>query len=751
MAKDDDLFSWNRPKPRDADAGALKTLAAQTIQTALQTSNSFRTDVRVIGDTTVKVHTNQGMPWIETFTPRTQHTTPSCPKGDHGFADFFYGEGESNFLGDDPLMGDGPFRKLVDETGARTTPRYMKNNAETKIPLILGLPSLFTGVMRMMMQVMQGVSLEAKAAAKLVHHNQDNGQFAMRVSATFATTHGLFIGEGSSGTVTPWLIEITSGGIWRIPVTFCKRLPSTWRAVLTNTDIEQKHRAKYLTLTNINWAGRVQIADAPEMAEYAQKSGLHANMSWAFNRKGNRAVNCGMGVDPADITGRRRTSTIFTLEITEDADGTPTQATVTTGATDLLMAPFRDDIEGNANAVVQVASSPGHMTTVPLWPGAGNFGSAYGRRTQTPVFAYYDSDDVLDVVYYNFDYTKDTETVVTGNGGAVQTIDVTYPFVDGIGSVTRALVPDDWKTENFTYLPTARFTSKVATPGPQSYNSTSTGGYFALDGSTAQLQENLSAVKYGLGYAAYHRYMATDCFTTETGSRTDIDGPWGQDECWVNIQAYTKNTYTQSESQLNMDVLLIPGYDRTSYIHYTSEDYGLSGRTRTKVDGGISKSTDAVPWYRPNSGGGAEKEPKIMVPGAFNETLAVSQPCLPGNPTMSFTIIHDQSWYCDPMLHAMRLGAGTPTVTGITDSDQSSNTRAIGAVLNGQLVPIEHTTNKEYPKQVTFESPIKYYSCFSGFVPERYAYDTKLDGPSTIAGFSYPSIESRRLAFIGVF
>jgi hypothetical protein len=768
MAKDDDLFSWNRPVPRSSVAGDNLGQAAKIIQTRLQSSDSFRTDTRVVGGATVKVHTNQGMPWVEATAPTSKPVFKSCPRSDWGFIDTTNSQEPSAFLGEDPVMGSGPINKLIDAEGNRKQAKLLKNSSDQKSLIYTMLPSLYTGAMRWVMQVMIGTGLKNLESTNLVAYDSATGDYVPLVSAQWSRSCGLFIGESAGGQPTRYLIEVSASGVYRVPITFCSTLPDNWQAsqdaalLESAADWNSTHRAiaKYWTVLEVSWGNAVLIGDAPSM--YTDHYPLYSDCGWAFDSRGRNAVNTGYRIDPSDPLNSRKICALFQLEITQDGDGVPIAATSYETESDYLMNPVRDDWTGGDKAILQVASAPGVCQTFSCWPGFSNFGNA--TLTDTPVFAYYDQADTLQVARYRYKAPSAPETVTYGSNGTYSIVGVD-PQMGGhlsgfqISHLNRGAgrimsMPPAWGTSNRTYglggSATPTFDTLAGAYAGESYSASRSDGYYAADGPTSyanQLSFSVTQFGYLAGYDACGQHGHVDR-ATWYGNPYDR---WGI-RCLAT--GVTKSTITSSETNTVYEALILHGYDRTSYVHFHYDGNAVRSRSKTRIgapfvqgvnDPEIDASTVGTSWASWSDQG--------------NYTAPENWPCVPG----TLSTQHYQCAYVYNTTAGELIPAHDQTTTGFgpvpavisSEPDQYTDNVTMTLVIGNQQFTLDgeqfltdgNSVTDLYLDGATFT----YTACGSGFVPTRVAYDTYINATSVAAGFNYAACAGRLHAFAGVF
>jgi hypothetical protein len=582
MARKKDFIRPTNP------AGALyATYAMNTMRNAGIGANEMRTDVRYIGDTLVTMRRNQSSPpHVEATAPTTKLELKTCPKGDYGFLDLAT-FGASAVEG--PTSGTESLNATHDETGAVKQNKYLKNTMDQKTFFRAYLPSLYTGGMRRVMQVIHGMgAVEVRKRPDL----WDAENQRLRIQPGYYVTHGVFIGSNKKR----WIIEIGYAGIFRIPVEFCSKLPTNWRAEHAEIEAEgwpnaHKKLARYWTPVQIDWGGYEQIGDVPVYYTNGETP-LYGTCGWAFDSDGHNAVNIGARIDPDDPVNARRRATLYMVTISEDGEGNPGHATCTETEHGELVNRYDDTDANKGPAIIQVASTlrtveglHGYCTTFPCYPGL------IGPRlfsTNTPVFAYYDPADALHVVRFtpvwtggttssstSFNDVKaqyaDTFDVMTGDlsgSAAFYGNDSAWPY--NSNGYSQGILGATWSSESRTEGQTMRFSSPGVSPVSQNYvESRSDSSLQTYGNSFLASGGSYSSVFVLIEWDVTHINLETG----ETNFNKDyrIASVDSSATTRVSVVGVISKTESNSTEKRNHQVLVLHGYDRTSYAVYSRE------------------------------------------------------------------------------------------------------------------------------------------------------------------------------------
>jgi hypothetical protein len=583
-------------RPTNGAGAPYTTYAMNTMRYAGIGDNELRTDVRHVGDTVVTMRRNQSSPpHVEATIPTTKLEPKTCPKGDYGFLDLVtFGAGSA----DGPTSSTESLYATYDETGAVKETKYLKNTSDQKAFFRTYLPSLYTGGMRRVMQIVQGMGMsEVQSRTDL----WDAVNQRLRIQPGYYVTHGVFIGSNQKR----WIIEIGYAGIFRIPVEFCTKLPSNWRALHTEIEASgwpaaHKKLARYWTPVRINWAAYEQIGDVPVYYTNGETP-LYGTCGWAFDSDGHNAVNVGVRIDPDDPLAARRRATLYTATVTEDADGNPGHATCLGGESGELTNHFNDTDPNQGPAVIQVANTlrtvdglHGYCTTFSCYPGT------VGPRlysTATPVFAYYDPDDDLHVVRFtpiwdvantntsvsyeaaraSYAASFDILTGDTAQSSAVYGGDPAWPFP--AAGYNSAVLGATWGSSARTDTITMRFTSPLVAPCPQTYFDNKVESGLLTYGGSFLAAGSYSLITVLIDWSFQSTNLTTGDVSTYRDCRiASLDNSASTRVSAIGVISVTE-TYTDRRDA--HQVLVLHGYDRTSYAVYTRTEVAQEARSTT--------------------------------------------------------------------------------------------------------------------------------------------------------------------------
>lgn len=471
---------------------------------------------------------------------------------------------------------------FIDEAGDPKNARLMRDTVGQKSTLHDYLPSLYTGGMRKLMQVshLRGESL---------FYASGHDSFL----PDWADTYGVWISSPVDGFCNRYIIRICSSGVYRIPITFSRQLPADWQSIeAAAASLPPEEAAQTVgrmwSAGDFNADLAVKIADTPLMYSDGN-GGIYGTCGWAFNTRGTSAVNVGVRIDPDDPFAARRQANLYQLTITE-SDGVPVGATCMLMESGELVNAFDDTDPLKGPAIIQVASNflgeRGYCQTFPCYPGL------IGPRlfsTNTPVFAYY-VEDTMHVVRFTPDWSEsaynDSVSKTTAIGDMISSTDTTvgnlskyaasdpdYPFpaVDYPSSVLGA----QWGIASGNRLRTMRFSSPLVTPvavsklGSNEDNTLETygAGFYAGGASFPSvfmgIQWDVTETDV-MGYVSNYKEYRTASLDSLAESRIMVTGT-------------VQKVRNYAESDANHQVLLLHGFDRTSYAVYTRRDHRETG------------------------------------------------------------------------------------------------------------------------------------------------------------------------------
>lgn len=471
------------------------------------------------------------------------------------------------------INSDSTIENFVDEAGAFLTARLMKNTEGQKAFIQEYLPSLYTGGMRKLMQVSH---LRGAAGMSSAKHDL--------FLPDWADTYGVWTSSPIDGFCNRYIIRICSSGVYRYPITFSQPLPENWQALeAAAASISAEAAAQTLgrmwSAGNFDPTQGVKIADTPLM--YTNLEGLYyTTCGWAFNARGTSAVNTGVRIDPDDSMGVRKRSSLYRVDITESG-GMPVAATCTLVESGELVNQFDDTADNTGTAIIQVpnpdAQERGNCHTLSCYPGT------IGPRifsTNTPVFAFFDPSDALHVVRFTPQWstasTSSSTSMETARGSIQSFADTT----DGDLSSTIALfgpIPASgypasvlgatFGSDNRVTGRTMRFSSPLITPVPQTYFTNRVDSTFQTYGGTYQA----TGGAFGLVFMAIE--WSVQSINLTNGSSTtfkDFRQPASDSgaQSRVNLEGIVTRSRSYAQDKRYHQVLIMHGYDRTSYAVY---------------------------------------------------------------------------------------------------------------------------------------------------------------------------------------
>jgi hypothetical protein len=477
------------------------------------------------------------------------------------------------------LNSDGTIQTFVDENGDLLTARMMRNTESQKLILKQYLPSLYTGGMRKLMQVSH-----LRGEAGLVSAGHD------LFLPDWADTYGVWVSSPVDGFCNRYIIRISSSGIFRYPIRFSQPLPADWQAIETAAEglsaAEAAQTAgRMWSAGNFDPAQAVQIGDVPIMYSNGEGS-FYPTCGWAFNSDGSSAVNTGVRIDPDDPMEARRRASLYRVDITE-SDGMPASASCVLVSSGELVNTFDDTDETRGPAIIQVADfasgERGFCKTLSCYPGL------IGPRlfsTNTPVFAYYDSADALHLVSFTPSWDVSSSSSSTTESSARGSTEIFSDVFDGDNAGTAAYYASDpdwpfsasgypssvlaatWGSDSTTKSRTMRFSSSAVTPtntsrtsskadsSYETYGSLTAGSAYQLAPITIDWEVTQTDVESGTSST----YRDNRVFASDGGAQQRLQAA-----------GIVSRTRSYNEEQRNHQVLILHGYDRTSYAVYTRE------------------------------------------------------------------------------------------------------------------------------------------------------------------------------------
>lgn len=497
------------------------------------------------------------------------------------------------------LNSDGTIENFVDEAGAFLAARFMKNTAGQKDFIREYLPSLYTGGMRKLMQVshLRGESGLSSARHDLFLPN-------------WSDTYGIFVSSPVDGFCARWVIRICSSGIYRYPIRFSQPLPDNWQAdeaaalSMTAEEAAQVVGRRW-SAGNFDPSQGVQIGDIPLLYSDGN-GGMYSTCGWAFNSDGTSAVNIGVRTDPDDPIQARRRATLYRINIAEGVGasaGIPMSAACIEVEHGELTNHFNDTDQSQGPAIIQVADSlvggRGFCRTYSCWPGL------IGPRlfsTNTPVFAYFDETDDLHVVRFTPDWSTDITTTTVNRSDVVGSTIVSSDTSDGdlsrsieiYGSIVASDYPagilgSAWGTTTESRFFTMRFTSPAVSPVARSVMNAKVETMLQSYGSSATVTDGTyPMVLAAIEWSVTQTHLTSGETSTFKKIREAAGDPAGQ--LRMNISGTIEKTRDFDERDFRHQVLILHGYDRTSYAVYKRRDY-----RNTNVNVTYGGSSIAIP------------------------------------------------------------------------------------------------------------------------------------------------------------
>jgi hypothetical protein len=621
------------------------------------------------------------------------------------------------FLDANPAaVSDESIQLFIDENGGEKVARVLRNTVSQKTTIKDFLPSLYTGGMRKLMQV-----------SHLRGQNEFYGARHNLFLPNWSDTYGVFVGSAQDDVCPRWIIRISSAGIFRIPITFARDLPESWEsdqadAMELSAEEAAEQVGRYWSAGDFNPSLAVQIGDANEM--YGDYSAFYLACGWAFDGDGHQAVNTAWRSDPSDGTHKRLLSALFKVTITE-ADGVPSGATCALIEEGRLVNPLRDDnVATENNAILQVPTEiPGVCQTFECWPGFSNMG---GDTSVAPVFAYYDSGDTLRVAHYDFDGRTTAINSSTGpdlpSPASVSSTQVGDTEIDYGMSLnpqpgSRVLTLDTKTIRTGSESATSRFSSMALGASGKCSISSYTHKSYVLGGSGVINESGWNVSIYG-----YNR----NTITGKEGRNNYGFNNFG----WATRCAATRYMQETEESQEAVqakDVLILHGYDRTSYIHYRSTVTTYSDR-------------DIAINFAPFALGDSEPEIEFST-GAWEPV---------GGPAGEDVVGYQYNATAGQIITARSYIVSGPTTTR-TDPDATTTQILCKLVVDNHVLDLDYSGDTAADELYLNSFTFNYTASCSWFQTGRMAYDTDLNGTATSAGFGYGACQHRLHAFLGAF
>lgn len=255
----------------------------------------------------------------------------------------------------------------------RDEPGLARDQEAAKL-MIVSRSSMFSGEMRKVVQVLQGMNV------------------GIPYSPSFALTHGVFVANNGQR----WVVEMSNAGVFAWPMEMCRNPIRNAAAavVLDYTPIATPRPADDDIAAATEAGTFVQLIGAAAMQEFYGKSGpLFAHCGWAFDGDGHKAANlCYFHA------GGFTHITTFLYEITiTEADNRPSAAALNQVAAGV----YHGD---RVYAQVKYPNTRGFLESFdPL------YGVHTGVISNAPIYTYYDGSARIDVYYENDPFATGNE------------------------------------------------------------------------------------------------------------------------------------------------------------------------------------------------------------------------------------------------------------------------------------------------------------------------------------------------------
>ena len=466
-----------------------------------------------------------------------------------------------------------------------------------------GLPSNYSGLMRRMMQVWHGTSGEKKGTFYEVSPGMPCPKIDKHdpFSCRYVKTHGLYINaEGAR-----WIIEVSSEGVFRIPITFLREFDTDdvkgfeedrVGYFVDYNDFEAEAK-EYWTITHFNHSEKVQIGDAP--ASYTEGySPWYPWCGWGFDYKGQRATIALSRQHPSEPTWYQ--ACLYELTITE-ASGVPSYATATK-AEESTLATSINDYDDNTNAFIQCAvGNPGVLQTISLFSPV-----SVGATINAPIFSFYEESGTKQVYRFETYPSSGVTNQQNGDNGNPTTVTISATGTwlitkTGYGTVSVEFGPD----KDVLYQSYQHPVQTVMDGLAREWFTGTTGGWAGFsngdfpsqntDRSGSRTHEEFRTGGDAIGDSGKGTHfgpgMFTRCVVTNGTNPDPQYNPWYR-VCPGQFQEYTVRaslTYryrlgstSHGTSMWHYSTLLMTGYDRESSAfahskHSYTNAYNLSG------------------------------------------------------------------------------------------------------------------------------------------------------------------------------
>lgn len=688
----------------------------------------------------------------------------------HGFVDTTF---NFNGIGD---SSEGKLRFLMDSNGVSTPDSKLnikdshlwKNKfAIGEVNTSWGLPTNFSGLMRKVAQQFYGGTL--KKSYPYESKECATPSVPDTMCHKFSMTHGLFV--SSSG--KRWVIEISSDGIFRVPISFLREfsgsdIAAEETAVWSANDFEsaQDIIAEFWTIARFKRSEREQIYAPPPC--YAEGySPWYDWCGWAFDYTGHKATIALSRTHPSEPSWWQ--VALFDVTIVE-ASGMPVYVTYTKSEEGPLAISVNDGGDNYMAALQGPVGFPSVIQTIGLYSPVN-----IGHTISAPIFSFYERSGARQV------YRLDTY--------ALQTVYETIPPIE-YDAVTITPV-GDWTTGNFTLgatqvHPTASYEISVVSEGSvsrEAKNGTS-GGLFGVSGTGLPNQNvdfsgtktTANFVESGTGVISPNG-VALPHVSRMSGSSSE--GPYDQGDFLPYIDqvnfyvrasatAYSLETTPNYENVVtHQSTAILSGYDReaisvaisiseTNGNRTSSSDFWASGRFCAMTSYPLCERTATGYAF-----GSADAGP--LSSGTTDWCLyAVERPSGRHNPS------HITGWY-DPSPLIGRIASQMWIQKSFTDgayasineasssySQETTVTRSLIARVDGKTITIPDYPDAAFHRTYHGDYVFRYWCGASAFdkpaVGKSMFYSTLINGKPKVVGVGQHVKGERSLfGFLGVF
>lgn len=683
----------------------------RTMLTSVQGPEGIRTKILYMPDgSRAMLRTRGGSPEF-TRENRDIELDDTEAKFPYGFVDTTY----------DPIGvdGSGTLKYLIDEAGQVESAKktIIPDSQSWKAELFANLPTNYSGMMRRVMQV--------KHAAR----NGSVDDF----SCTYTLSHGLVITE----TGKRWIIEISSSGIYRIPITFRKELTTSWiadeNAVFLSNTYEDAVAllSPYWDVKRFKTTDKVMIAAAP--ASYALGyAPWYAWCGWAFSYTGLSATIVCLG---ATSSGSIPTQTsMFDISIAMSGD-TPDSASCT-NTSPVPIATNTPDGTADGEGIFQTpaASVPGFCSTTSMYvPGAPSLTAL--------IFSFYTPGGKE--VYSYTNYSASTAIAVDDNRSSTT---ITIPIV-GAWDPLGGLGTFGNTNANVVSPATGVLTSNTTTSYYSSHGFSGTGTIPTMRNKSeyASICERVNGGSSGWYVNSGVPPYAWK-YSPAVGSPYyvyDVNGLLTVGVCFF-VENTAEETYTKNTTVSAKQTVIMSGYDREAIAFASAETTSIPEYSVTSVysDVCIFSGTIIVRdsgWFVDYKMGSALytlTDPR-EISGLYDWGGAVGQGI--------------------SMAAGLRSGAGLefsidvfPADTSRTEPSATSSWASLLVFVGGNAYSVPLGNDDLFKAYVDGDQFMFRYGS-AVWRPERVFYSANANIKPTTAGFSYGMAQRSLNNFIGIF